>query len=86
MRSKFFLLALIVVASLAGHVGNAFGEVFLDAYIGPAFTSNGKFNNGPAAPATTKFDTVVSGGARIGYFFIPYIGFAVDPVALSTRW
>jgi len=59
-------------------VGKASGELFLDAYIGPAFTTDGDFDNGPAAPATTDFDTVVSGGARVGYFFIPYIGFAFD--------
>ena len=78
MRSKFLIFSLILAASLAVPVGSAFAEVFLDAYIGPAFTSKGKFDNGPAASATTKFDTVISGGARIGYFFIPYIGFAVD--------
>jgi opacity protein-like surface antigen len=78
MRSKFFIVSLILAISLGVPAGRAFGEVFLDAYIGPAFTSDGKFNNGPNVPATTKFDTVVSGGARIGYFFIPYIGFAVD--------
>jgi hypothetical protein len=55
MRSKFFVLSLILAMSLAVPAGS---EIFLDSYIGPAFTSNGKFNNGPAASATTKFDTV----------------------------
>jgi len=78
MRTKVLILSLSAAILVAGNFGKASGELFLDAYIGPAFTTNGKFNNGPAVPATTKFDTVVSGGARVGYFFIPYIGFAVD--------
>jgi opacity protein-like surface antigen len=78
MRSRLFVSSLIVAFSLLGSAGNVLAEVFLDAYIGPAFTSRGDFDNGPNVPATTKFDTVVSVGARIGYFFIPYLGFAVD--------
>jgi opacity protein-like surface antigen len=78
MGVRALFLSLVAAFLLAGNVGKAAAEVLLDAYIGPAFTQNGKFNNGPAAAATTKFDTVVSGGIRVGYFFIPYIGFAVD--------
>ena len=78
MKRKFLISSLIVAISLAVNAGNVFAELFLDAYVGPAFTSKGKFDHGPNVPATTKFDTVISGGARVGYFFIPYIGFAVD--------
>lgn len=78
MSVRALFVSLFAAISLAGAVGTAIGEVFLDAYIGPAFTEDGKFRDGPAADATTKFDTVVSGGVRAGYFFIPYIAFAVD--------
>lgn len=78
MRIKTVLLSLFAALLIAGMPGKASAEVFLDAYIGPAFTADGKFKNGPAPAATTEFDTVVSGGVRVGYFFVPYIGFAVD--------
>jgi opacity protein-like surface antigen len=78
MRRKLLFVSLLVAAVVAGTSRYAAAEVFLDAYVGPAFTSDGKFNNGPAASATTKFDTVVSGGARIGYFFLPFLGIAFD--------
>src|ERR1044071_10430708 len=78
MVKKFLFMAAIAGALLAASVGKASAEFFVDAYIGPAFTQDGKFAHGPNFPATTRSDTVVSGGARIGYFFIPYIGVALD--------
>jgi opacity protein-like surface antigen len=78
IRFKLAVLSLTIAAYFAVSGSTAFAEVFLDAYIGPALTSDGKFNNGPSTPATTKFDRVISGGVRAGYFFIPYIAFAVD--------
>ena len=80
MTSKSVSLVLAVIFLVTVVAVNASAEVFLDAYIGPAFTQDGKFDNGPAVPATTKYDTVFSGGARIGYFFdaVPFIGFAID--------
>jgi hypothetical protein len=80
MRGKILIVFLATISSFAIRVAPVSAELFVDAYVGPAFTEDGKFENGPAAPATTKFDTVVSGGARLGYFFdaVPFIGFAID--------
>ena len=80
MVNRILAMFLATISLLAIRVTKASAEVFIDAYIGPAFTQDGKFDHGPAAPATTKYDTVVSGGARIGYFFdaVPFIGFAID--------
>jgi opacity protein-like surface antigen len=78
MVRKFLFMAAITGALFATSAGKASGEGFVEAYIGPAFTQDGKFDHGPNVPATTRSDTVVSGGARIGYFFIPYIGVALD--------
>jgi opacity protein-like surface antigen len=85
MRSKPLLFVLSLVMVLTTAVA-ARAEWFLDAYLGPAFTQNGNFKNGPAASATTKFDTVFSLGGRGGYYFeslpylgsFPYLGLALD--------
>jgi opacity protein-like surface antigen len=80
VRYRILLILLATISLLTLRVATVSAEVFIDAYVGPAFTSDGKFDNGPAVPATTEFDTVVSGGARLGYFFdaVPFIGFAID--------
>jgi opacity protein-like surface antigen len=80
VRNRILVMFLATISLLAIRVATVSAELFVDVYVGPAFTHDGKFENGPGAPATTKFDTVVSGGARVGYFFdaVPFIGFAVD--------
>ena len=80
MRGRILIVFLANIFFFAVRVAPLAAELFVDAYVGPAFTEDGKFDNGPAVPATTKFDTVVSGGARLGYFFdaVPFIGFAID--------
>jgi opacity protein-like surface antigen len=85
MRSKPLLFVLSLAMVLTAAVA-ARAEWFLDAYVGPAFTQNGDFKNGPAASATTKFDTAFSLGGRGGYYFeslpylgsFPYLGLALD--------
>jgi opacity protein-like surface antigen len=80
MRDRIQVGLLAMISFFAIRAAPVCAELFVDAYVGPAFTEDGKFKNGPAANATTKFDTVVSGGARLGYFFdaVPFIGFAID--------
>src|SRR5919108_4495950 len=80
MRGRILIVFLANIFFFAVRVPPLAAELFVDAYVGRAFTEDGKFDNGPAVPATTKFDTVVSGGARLGYFFdaVPFIGFAID--------
>jgi len=75
MRKVALLGACALATLLIMRASPAHAEFFVDAYVGPAFTQNDKW-----AGLKTKFDTEISFGGRIGYYFgfWPYLGLAVD--------
>lgn len=80
MKLKILFLSLVAWLVLAAIPRAASAEWFLDAYIGPAFTQDGKF-----AGLKTDYDTAFSGGGRVGYYFwfFPFVGLALDGSAYA---
>jgi opacity protein-like surface antigen len=80
MKLKIMFLSLAAWIVLAAMPRVASSEWFVDAYIGPAFTHDGRF-----AGLRTDYDTAFSGGGRIGYYlgFFPFVGLAVDGSAYA---
>jgi hypothetical protein len=86
-------LTLFLVGSVTARPASA--EWFFDLYGGGAFTQDADitFRGGTTVDDQVSFDTVATGGGRIGYWLdgvgLPWLGFALDgsyfaPKANST--
>jgi hypothetical protein len=72
------VLALLVVCPVT--VRPASAEWFLDLYGGGSFTQDAdvEFRGGGTLDDQVEFDTTGTGGGRIGYWFLPWLGAALD--------
>jgi len=80
MKVKILFAVFGAWIALAAMPPVASAEWFADAYIGPAFTQDGRF-----AGLRTDYDAAFSGGGRVGYYlgFFPFLGFALDGSAFA---
>jgi outer membrane protein W len=71
-------LAVFVLCSVAPRPASA--EWFLDLYGGATFAEDAdvEFRGGATLDDTIEFDTTGTGGGRIGYWFLPFLGVALD--------
>jgi opacity protein-like surface antigen len=81
MKSTTLVLASILTTALWAPPGTARAEGFVDLRVGGAFTEDNDvtLSQGPASLTFgTEYEDSVTGGVRAGYWFVPWLGLALD--------